>query len=77
MMLIGIPFVMRGEMKPAALIDTWAKLSFNVNFALRQLIEQIPRTRRILEPLGRICDLLEAKPAIEPTGLAEVRRQKR
>ena len=109
-------------MSAATLIDTWAKMSFNINFCLREIIEEVPRVGRLLQvcviiyvsivflsvremcvvscplvppprdgiptqklltprvdftmpprvgrlllqPLGRICDLLDASPAIEP-----------
>jgi ABC-type multidrug transport system fused ATPase/permease subunit len=67
-MLIGIPYVARGEMTVSQLVDTWCKLNFNICFCLRHFIEELPRMGKLLHPLGRICDLLQASPAIEPTG---------
>ena len=38
---------------------------------LRGVFERCQEIAHVVEPAGRICDLLEAKPAIEPTALAE------
>ena len=36
-------------MSAATLIDTWAKMSFNINFCLREIIEEVPRVGRLLQ----------------------------
>ena len=64
--ILGLPYVTRGELSAGQLIDCFCKLNFNVNFCLRESLEQLPRMARLLEPMGRICDLLQAKPTIEP-----------
>jgi len=65
-MLAGMSYVTAGEISASQLVDIWAKLSFNICFCLRELIEMIPYAVKLLHPLGRICDLLDAKPQIEP-----------
>jgi ATP-binding cassette subfamily B protein len=69
-MLIGLPHVLDGSMSVSALIDTWCKLNFNVCFCLREVIEEVPRMSKILEPIGRICELLNARPKLEPSPTA-------
>ena len=64
--ILGLPYVTRGELSAGQLIDCFCKLNFNVNFCLRESLQQLPRMARLLEPMGRICDLLQAKPTIEP-----------
>jgi ABC-type multidrug transport system fused ATPase/permease subunit len=64
--IFGLPYVQSGEMSAGMLIDCFCKLNFNVNFCLREIMEELPRMARLLEPMGRICDLLQARPTIEP-----------
>lgn len=66
--LLGLPYVQAGELSAGQLIDCFCKLNFNVNFCLREILEQLPRIARLLEPMGRICELLQAVPQIEPPG---------
>merc|ERR1711908_64239 len=40
-------------------------MNFFVVFPTRHAIQLLPRLMQALEPLGRICDLLEAVPGIE------------
>ena len=65
-LLVGFPYVASGQMSAAILIDCFCKLNFNINFCLREICEEVPRIAKLLEPLGRICDLLESSPLIEP-----------
>ena len=64
--VLGLPYVQAGTLTPGQLIDCFCKLNFNVNFCLQHLLEQLPRMATLLEPMGRICDLLHAAPTIEP-----------
>lgn len=66
MMLIGLPHVSSGAMSASGLIDVWSKLNFDITFRLREAVEQLPRFTQILSPVGRICELLQASPKIEP-----------
>jgi hypothetical protein len=59
-------YVVSGEITASQLVDIWAKLSFSICFSLRELIEMLPHAVKLLHPLGRICDLLDAQPNIEP-----------
>ena len=55
------------QMTAGQLIDNFIKLNFHVNFCLREVLEELPRVSRLLEPMGRICDLLQAESTIEPS----------
>lgn len=65
--LLGFPYVASGAMTSGQLIDCFIKLNFHINFSLRELLEKIPRMARMLEPIGRICDLLKSEPKLEPS----------
>ena len=65
--IFGLPYVSSGQMTAGQLIDNFIKLNFHVNFCLREVLEELPRVSRLLEPMGRICDLLQAKSTIEPS----------
>jgi ABC-type multidrug transport system fused ATPase/permease subunit len=62
----GYGYVERGEMTSTQLIDSWIKLNFWLMFHLKDLIEDLPKMWKLLTPLGRICDLLQSSPLIEP-----------
>mmetsp|Transcript_103615 Transcript_103615/g.297688 ORF Transcript_103615/g.297688 Transcript_103615/m.297688 type:complete len:158 (+) Transcript_103615:763-1236(+) len=53
-------------MSTAALIDTFCKINFNICFCLREFLEKLPKAAELLQPLGRICDLLDSTSLIEP-----------
>ena len=63
---LGIPYVLRGEMKASELLSAVFKINCNLSFPIRDIVEEIPRMGKLLNPLGRICDLLQAKSLIEP-----------
>ena len=65
--LLGFPYVAAGEMTSGQLIDCFIKLNFHINFSLREVLEKIPRMARMLEPIGRICELLKSEPKLEPS----------
>eukprot|EP00618_Florenciella_parvula_P012341 CAMPEP_0119473752 /NCGR_PEP_ID=MMETSP1344-20130328/5260_1 /TAXON_ID=236787 /ORGANISM="Florenciella parvula, Strain CCMP2471" /LENGTH=849 /DNA_ID=CAMNT_0007506925 /DNA_START=1218 /DNA_END=3767 /DNA_ORIENTATION=- len=64
--LFGLPYVASGQMSTAALIDTFCKINFNICFCLREFLEKLPKAAELLQPLGRICDLLDSTSLIEP-----------
>merc|ERR1719230_1316524 len=63
---LGVPFVLSGEMKASELLDAVFKINCNLSFPMREIVEDIPLMGKLLQPLGRICDLLRANPQIEP-----------
>jgi hypothetical protein len=63
---LGIPHVTSGAMKISQLLGVITKINFEMAFPLRSIFDDIPLIEKTLPPLGRICDLLEAVPAIEP-----------
>lgn len=65
-MALGLPYVQRGQMTVSELVDIWVKLNFHINFCFREIVEELPRMSKLFHPLGRICDLLQSKPVIEP-----------
>lgn len=52
--------------RAASTCDTAASRASQINFCLREVLESLPRMARLLEPMGRICDLLQSSPTIEP-----------
>eukprot|EP00747_Dinoflagellata_sp_TGD_P186752 gnl/TRDRNA2_/TRDRNA2_44002_c0_seq1.p1 gnl/TRDRNA2_/TRDRNA2_44002_c0~~gnl/TRDRNA2_/TRDRNA2_44002_c0_seq1.p1 ORF type:complete len:1022 (+),score=196.51 gnl/TRDRNA2_/TRDRNA2_44002_c0_seq1:453-3068(+) len=65
---IGAGLVSEGKMTPGLLFDITIKLNFWVIFRVRELLSMVPRLRRAVEPLGRVCELLRAAPHIEQSG---------
>jgi len=63
---IGAIRVSKGEMMMSEVMDTVFKLNFEVVFNLREIIQKLPKMSKLLLPLGRIADLLESHPKIEP-----------
>jgi ABC-type multidrug transport system fused ATPase/permease subunit len=61
----GAKAVASGELGPGLVMDTAIKMNFFVVFPLRHAISLLPRLMQALEPLGRICELLDAVPGIE------------
>ena len=60
--LVGLPYVRRGELQVGTLIDCFCKLNFNVNFCLREILEQLPRMARLLEREDAILSELAPRP---------------
>ena len=65
-MCAGLGYVERREMKVSALLDIVFRINCHISFPLRDMIDELPLFARLLRPLGRICDLLQANPRIEP-----------
>ena len=63
---MGFPLLQSGAISTVDMMDLWAKISFNLNFELQALMNELSEVQQLLEPLGRICDLLDSKPLIEP-----------
>lgn len=63
---MGFPFLRSGQLSVTDMTDLWCKVSFNLTFGIQALINDLQEAQQLLEPLGRICDLLDAKPLIEP-----------
>lgn len=63
---MGFPFLQSGQLSVTDMTDLWCKVSFNLTFGIQALINDLQEAQQLLEPLGRICDLLDAKPMIEP-----------
>ena len=63
---LGVPYVLSGAMKASELLDAVFKINCNLSFPMREIVEDIPLMGKLLQPLGRICDLLQANPRIEP-----------
>jgi hypothetical protein len=61
----GAKAVASGELSAGLVMDTAIKMNFFVVFPTRHAINLLPRLMQALEPLGRICELLEAVPGIE------------
>lgn len=61
----GSKAVASGELSAGLVMDTAIKMNFFVVFPTRHAINLLPRLMQALEPLGRICELLEAVPGIE------------
>jgi ABC-type multidrug transport system fused ATPase/permease subunit len=72
---LGIPYVTSGQMKVSQLVGMVFKINCNLSFPIRAILEEIPKMGKLLQPLGRICDLLQANPKIEPnevTAMVEI-----
>eukprot|EP00933_Yihiella_yeosuensis_P032056 TRINITY_DN25645_c0_g1_i1.p1 TRINITY_DN25645_c0_g1~~TRINITY_DN25645_c0_g1_i1.p1 ORF type:complete len:461 (-),score=88.36 TRINITY_DN25645_c0_g1_i1:256-1638(-) len=52
-------------MTTSQIMDLIFKLNFDVVFTLRDLLQQLPRFNKIMQPLARISELLESNPKIE------------
>jgi ABC-type multidrug transport system fused ATPase/permease subunit len=61
----GSKAVASGELSAGLVMDTAIKMNFFVVFPTRHAINLLPRLMQALEPLGRICELLDAVPGIE------------
>ena len=49
------------------MLDLFCKINFGIVFTMKDLIIDLQNASVLLEPLGRICDLLDSSPEIEPT----------
>jgi ABC-type multidrug transport system fused ATPase/permease subunit len=62
---LGSLAVQAGEMTSGLVMDTAIKVNFFVVFPTRHVISCLPKLTQALEPLGRICELLNSTPGIE------------
>jgi ABC-type multidrug transport system fused ATPase/permease subunit len=65
--VVGAQKVANGELKAGELVLVMAMLSGMVGGKLRGMIDRIRELSMVMEPAGRICDLLQTTPNIEPT----------
>uniref|UniRef100_A0A7S4QJ93 ABC transporter n=1 Tax=Alexandrium monilatum TaxID=311494 RepID=A0A7S4QJ93_9DINO len=65
---LGVGQVKAGQMSPSVLFDISIKLNHWVVFRIMDLIRLSPQVRLALEPLGRLCQLLQSAPKIEESG---------
>lgn len=63
---MGIPHVASGAMSVSALVDVVFRVNCHLSFPVRELFEMLGEVGKLLQPLGRICDLLLSRPLIEP-----------
>ena len=62
----GFPFLQSGEVSVTDMLDVFCKVNFGIVFTMKDLIMDLEMASVLLEPLGRICDLLDSSPQIEP-----------
>ena len=62
----GFPFLQSGEVSVTDMLDVFCKINFGIVFTMKDLIVDLEMASVLLEPLGRICDLLDSSPQIEP-----------
>lgn len=65
-LIVGTQKVAHGELKAGELVLVMAMLSGMVGGKLRGMIDRIRELSMVMEPAGRICDLLQTTPSIEP-----------
>ena len=51
--------VRKGARNVTATPRLTGKINFNICFCLREFLEKLPKAAELLQPLGRICDLLD------------------
>eukprot|EP00747_Dinoflagellata_sp_TGD_P193907 gnl/TRDRNA2_/TRDRNA2_60704_c0_seq1.p1 gnl/TRDRNA2_/TRDRNA2_60704_c0~~gnl/TRDRNA2_/TRDRNA2_60704_c0_seq1.p1 ORF type:complete len:1212 (-),score=261.49 gnl/TRDRNA2_/TRDRNA2_60704_c0_seq1:296-3493(-) len=65
--IVGCKKVARGELKAGELVLVMSMLNGMVGGKIRGMIERIRELAMVVEPAGRICELLQATPVIEPS----------
>merc|ERR1719379_2270936 len=53
-------------MRPAVLVTVMMMLSSMIGAKIQGILERVGKLGLVLEPAGRVCEILESKPVIEP-----------